>query len=159
MNTNWIQNADCRGLDPNLFVPERYDHTAIRDAKKICATCPVQTECRNYGLELHRHFDLDGIFGGLTKIERLRLLRKEALPRRRQSPLRDNKFPVKTRQRSTQKNIRFRPENMKPCGTTAAYARHLRHKEPPCEACRQAHALWQWNYRKTHGKPSRRQVA
>lgn len=142
MNTNWIQNADCRGLDPNLFVPERYDHTAIRDAKKICATCPVQTECRNYGLELHRHIDLDGIFGGLTKIERLRLLRKEALPRRRQSPMRD---------------IRFQPENVKPCGTTAAYARHLRHKETPCEPCRQAHALWQWNYRKTHGRPSRRQ--
>lgn len=27
-----------------------------------------------------------------------------------------------------------------PCGTTAAYARHLRHGETPCDACRKANA-------------------
>ncbi len=27
-----------------------------------------------------------------------------------------------------------------PCGTEAAYRRHLRHGEAPCEACRTAHA-------------------
>lgn len=29
---------------------------------------------------------------------------------------------------------------LKPCGTTAAYRRHLRHGERPCEHCRQAEA-------------------
>lgn len=27
-----------------------------------------------------------------------------------------------------------------PCGTEAAYRRHLRHREEPCAACREAHA-------------------
>ena len=26
----------------------------------------------------------------------------------------------------------------KPCGTTAAYRRHLRHRQQPCRACTQA---------------------
>lgn len=28
--------------------------------------------------------------------------------------------------------------DVKPCGTFAAYRRHLRHGEQPCESCRQA---------------------
>jgi hypothetical protein len=27
---------------------------------------------------------------------------------------------------------------LQPCGTTAAYQRHMRHDEDPCEACREA---------------------
>ncbi len=29
---------------------------------------------------------------------------------------------------------------VKPCGTLAAYRRHLRRGEPPCESCRQANS-------------------
>jgi hypothetical protein len=29
-------------------------------------------------------------------------------------------------------------DGLKPCGTPAAYRRHLRHREEPCDACRQA---------------------
>ena len=43
MNTNWIRQAACRGIDPNLFVPERYDHGAIRDAKKSAKPAPSKT--------------------------------------------------------------------------------------------------------------------
>ena len=32
------------------------------------------------------------------------------------------------------------PRTLAPCGTTAAYARHLRHGEQPCDACREANA-------------------
>lgn len=31
------------------------------------------------------------------------------------------------------------PRELKPCGTEAAYQRHLRHREAPCAACRNAH--------------------
>nr|WP_211579473.1 hypothetical protein [Mobiluncus mulieris] len=31
---------------------------------------------------------------------------------------------------------------LKPCGTPAAYRRHKRHHEPPCEACREAVAKY-----------------
>lgn len=30
------------------------------------------------------------------------------------------------------------PQNLKPCGTTAAYRRHKRNGEKPCDACRRA---------------------
>lgn len=32
------------------------------------------------------------------------------------------------------------PREPLPCGTTAAYARHLRNGEQPCDACREANA-------------------
>ena len=30
------------------------------------------------------------------------------------------------------------PRQLKPCGTTAAYRRHVRHGEKPCDDCRRA---------------------
>jgi hypothetical protein len=40
------------------------------------------------------------------------------------------------------------PKKLKPCGTIAAYRRHLRNGEPSCDVCRKAwadycRALWQ----------------
>jgi hypothetical protein len=32
------------------------------------------------------------------------------------------------------------PRELKPCGTPAAYRRHLRNDEDPCDDCKQAHA-------------------
>lgn len=32
------------------------------------------------------------------------------------------------------------PRKLRPCGTTAAYSRHLYRKEEPCEACKAANA-------------------
>lgn len=34
----------------------------------------------------------------------------------------------------------------RPCGTVAAYRRHQRHGEPPCDACRQAMAAQQHDW-------------
>lgn len=39
---------------------------------------------------------------------------------------------------------------LKPHGTPAAYRRHLRHGEKPCEACRLAVAEYKRNLRQTH---------
>lgn len=36
---------------------------------------------------------------------------------------------------------------LKPCGTKAAYERHIAASEPPCEACRQAHRAYMSEYR------------
>lgn len=35
---------------------------------------------------------------------------------------------------------RYAPGRLKPCGTLAAYRRHGRHGEKPCQPCRQANA-------------------
>jgi hypothetical protein len=33
-----------------------------------------------------------------------------------------------------------------PCGTVAAYKRHLRHDEDPCDPCKSVWAAWQRDY-------------
>jgi len=70
MNNEWFEYAACRGMDANDFMPARGDIVKIRNAKKVCNTCPVMFQCRQYGLDNHRAWDLHGIFGGLTKNER-----------------------------------------------------------------------------------------
>jgi hypothetical protein len=37
----------------------------------------------------------------------------------------------------------------KPCGTLAAYRRHYRHGEKPCESCRQACSRWEQDQRRS----------
>ena len=70
MDTEWLQYGACRGMDVNDFMPVRGDIVKIRNAKKICNTCPVMFQCRQYGLDNHRAWDLHGVFGGLTRMER-----------------------------------------------------------------------------------------
>lgn len=41
--TGWYRRAACRGLDPELFFPERGAST--KEAKAVCTGCPVQAEC------------------------------------------------------------------------------------------------------------------
>ncbi|MEL7159098.1 MAG: WhiB family transcriptional regulator [Actinomycetota bacterium] len=38
-----------------------------RRAKEICASCPVQADCRDYSIEIREQH---GIWGGLTEGER-----------------------------------------------------------------------------------------
>jgi hypothetical protein len=44
----------------------------------------------------------------------------------------------------------IRRSNLKPCGTSAAYRRHLRDGQDPCDACREAE-----NLRTRKGRPKR----
>ena len=66
----WRKHAACRGLDPELFHPERGEVTD--QAKHVCFGCPVRDECLTYALT---HFEKFGIWGGLSERER-RPLRK-----------------------------------------------------------------------------------
>lgn len=45
------------------------------------------------------------------------------------------------------------PRELQPCGTPAAYRRHLRHGEPPCKPCCAAQAELQ---RQQRGEPTKR---
>lgn len=38
--------------------------------------------------------------------------------------------------------------DVRPCGTLAAYRRHQRHGEPPCESCKQARARYRQDRRR-----------
>lgn len=106
--TEWRIKAACRGMSPSMFVVERGGDTS--EAKAICVTCPVTTECLNDAVTTG---DL-GIRGGTSERDRRRIRAGRA----------KQKQVVATR----------------PCGTTAAYRAHFRRDEPACPACKQAHA-------------------
>ena len=66
----WQQHGACRGVDPNMFFPERGE--SVREAKAVCARCPVRAECLRYALENH---EARGVWGGLSGRERRQLSR------------------------------------------------------------------------------------
>jgi WhiB family transcriptional regulator, redox-sensing transcriptional regulator len=74
----WQEQANCLGVDPDLFFPERGAST--REAKGVCRGCEVRTECLEYALD---HGEKFGIWGGLSERERRRVRRQRALERRR----------------------------------------------------------------------------
>jgi len=44
----WQDQANCLGVDPDLFFPERGAST--REAKEVCRGCVVRGECLEYAL-------------------------------------------------------------------------------------------------------------
>ena len=74
----WQERANCLGVDPDLFFPERGAST--REAKAVCRGCEVRVECLEYALA---HGEKFGIWGGLSERERRRVRRQRALERRK----------------------------------------------------------------------------
>lgn len=70
LNVDFMDMAACRGEDPALFYPERYESTT--EAKAMCASCPVRIDCLEYALSLPISDD-HGIWGGLSERERDRI--------------------------------------------------------------------------------------
>src|SRR5262245_61753874 len=73
----WQDLANCLGVDPDLFFPERGAST--REAKEVCRGCVVRAECLEYALVNGEKF---GIWGGMSERERRRIRRQRALARR-----------------------------------------------------------------------------
>ncbi|MFN3866435.1 MAG: WhiB family transcriptional regulator [Demequina sp.] len=67
----WQERALCAQTDPEAFFPEKGGST--REAKKVCASCDVRSECLEYALENDERF---GIWGGLSERERRKLKRR-----------------------------------------------------------------------------------
>ena len=72
----WQDYANCLGVDPDLFFPERGAST--REAKEVCRGCVVREDCLEYALVNGEKF---GIWGGMSERERRRLRRQRALAR------------------------------------------------------------------------------
>jgi len=78
LERGWQDQANCLGVDPDLFFPERGAST--REAKEVCKGCIVRGECLEYALANGEKF---GIWGGLSERERRRLRRQRAQDSRR----------------------------------------------------------------------------
>ncbi|MFT5222359.1 MAG: WhiB family redox-sensing transcriptional regulator [Glaciecola sp.] len=66
----WMLEAKCLDADPEAFFPEKGGST--REAKRICAACPVRDECLDHALVNEERF---GIWGGYSERERRRMRR------------------------------------------------------------------------------------
>ncbi len=77
---DWQSKANCLGVDPDLFFPERGAST--REAKAVCRGCVVREDCLEYALANGEKF---GIWGGMSERERRRVRRSRQLAMRRPS--------------------------------------------------------------------------
>jgi len=68
---SWQDRALCAQTDPEAFFPEKGGST--REAKKVCTSCDVRSECLDYALAHDERF---GIWGGLSERERRKLKRR-----------------------------------------------------------------------------------
>lgn len=64
----WMGQGACRAYPPNTFFPS--DGVGVDRARKICAACPVTSECLEYALT--NHID-HGVWGGCSERERRRI--------------------------------------------------------------------------------------
>jgi len=75
----WQWRGACRGEDASLFFapnhPETKEEKGMRErqAKAICARCPVRVDCLEYAIRIR---EPHGIWGGLNELERRVLIRE-----------------------------------------------------------------------------------
>jgi WhiB family redox-sensing transcriptional regulator len=72
--STWREDAACLGVvDEISFFPDAEDLSAIAQAKAICASCPVASECLTWAIETNQS---EGIWGGHTPKERRSIRRR-----------------------------------------------------------------------------------
>ncbi len=74
---SWHAEANCLGVHPDLFFPERGAST--REAKEVCRGCMVREACLEFALDNGEKF---GIWGGKSERERRGIRRARAQRRR-----------------------------------------------------------------------------
>jgi WhiB family redox-sensing transcriptional regulator len=75
MNTAWKASAACadKAIDPDIFHAGERDTESVRQARYVCASCPVRTACL---ADAYNSDDGWGIRAGLTPRQRTSHLRK-----------------------------------------------------------------------------------
>lgn len=81
LDESWELKAACRGPHTSLFFPpdhfEKKTEREFRErqAKAICAECPVATDCLQYAIRIH---EPNGVWGGMNEAERKALTESAA---------------------------------------------------------------------------------
>lgn len=68
----WRAEANCAGVDPNLFFPGPGE--SAHHAQRVCAACPVRGPCLIYALDNGMYL---GVWGGTTGRQR-RMMKRGA---------------------------------------------------------------------------------
>jgi WhiB family transcriptional regulator, redox-sensing transcriptional regulator len=71
---NFTEQANCAGIDVDMFFTKEGTSTFQEEAflRRICAACPVKSECLDYAL----HHSVLGWWGGTSEIKRKKLRRQ-----------------------------------------------------------------------------------
>lgn len=71
-NMSWMEEGACQNLDEDsqIFFPAQGYNA--REAKKICARCPVRVQCLNWSIETRQMF---GVWGGVGEKKRRMMMR------------------------------------------------------------------------------------
>lgn len=72
----WRARANCSGLDPGLFYPEKSATAQLAAARAVCDGCVVRAQCLTWALEQPEEF---GVWAGTSERQRRRM--RTALPR------------------------------------------------------------------------------
>ncbi|GCD38015.1 transcriptional regulator WhiB [Streptomyces chrestomyceticus JCM 4735] len=70
---DWMDEALCAQTDPDLFHPE--DNNRYATARKLCATCPVRTQCEEHAARVEGDVSRErrhGLWAGHTPYARAR---------------------------------------------------------------------------------------
>ncbi|MFF5984377.1 WhiB family transcriptional regulator [Streptomyces olindensis] len=139
MDREWELQAACRSVDPDVF----FSSEAIGQAQQTCKGCPVRMECLEAALVredgVPKAFRT-GLVAGLTGPQRWKIAQqRKAATEATEKPPAKRPQPKKSPRR----------QDVAPCGTPAAYQRHIRKKEPVDQACRDAYAASKREYRRT----------
>lgn len=73
------QAACVTVTDPEIFFPTGSGRKSYREARRICASCPVQLECLEWELQFETPSTARsglGMFGGKHGVERSKILRQ-----------------------------------------------------------------------------------
>lgn len=68
---SWRNQAACRGMDADLFYPDRGE--SLAEARAVCRRCPVQAECLGTAVAQGERF---GVWGGSSERQRRDLRRQ-----------------------------------------------------------------------------------
>jgi len=69
-NSGWRSQAQCTGIDPDLFFPLGGSEAPLAQAeaaKRVCNQCTVRVPCLEYALETNQ---TTGVWGGTNEDER-----------------------------------------------------------------------------------------
>lgn len=120
----WRDRAACIGANPSLFDPPHSGERPAQldrrmaEAAEYCHDCPVLAACRQSATTYGDEGFRAGVMRSWRAVDHAV---RELAPKPQRS--------------------------LAPCGTTAAYHRHLRHGEPTDIACARAYALHRRAYR------------
>lgn len=145
----WVEQAACASADPEVWFPRVGENDTVREAKRICSTCPVRQLCLELAI---KNGERVGVWGGLTRNERRAYVKADTTERAQIVA-----DAIQGKRIATTEGPA--PADTSECGTIQGYRRHCRARTVACEPCLAAHREYQRGRKPASARESREQRA